>query len=123
MTPSPVNSSLDLALACASAAAETKATDLRVYDLRDTSSVTNYVIICTGLSIPHLRAILRDIEHDVFEKTGIQPVYLEDKPNTLWSVMDYIDVMVHVMGEDAREFYQLDRLWKDAPIIEIPQGE
>ncbi len=119
MTPSPVNSSLELAQICARAALDTKATDVRLYDLRDTSSVTNYVIICTGLSIPHLRAVLRDIERKVFEETGIEPVYLEDKPNTLWSVMDYIDVMVHIMGEDAREFYQLERVWKDAPEIEI----
>lgn len=119
MTPSPVNSSLDLAMACARAACDTKASDVRLYDLRDSSSVTNYVLICTGLSIPHLRSILRDIDKNVQEQTGIEPVYLEDKPNTLWSVMDYIDVMVHIMGEDAREFYQLDRLWKDAPQIEL----
>lgn len=119
MTQAPVNSSLDLALACARAAMDTKAEDVRLYDLRDTSSVTNYVIICTGLSVPHLRAVLQDIEEKVREETGIVPVYLEDKPNTLWSVMDYIDVMVHIMGEDAREFYQLDRLWQDAPQVEI----
>lgn len=117
--PSPVNSSLDLAMACARAAIDTKASDIRLYDLRDSSSVTNYVLICTGLSIPHLRSVLRDIDKSVHEQTGIEPVYLEDKPNTLWSVMDYIDVMVHIMGEDAREFYQLDRLWKDAPQIEL----
>ena len=119
MTPTPVNSSLDLAMSCARAALDTKASDVILYDLRDTSSVTNYVIICTGLSIPHLRAILRDIEEQVEEETGIKPVYLEDKPNTFWSVMDYIDVMVHIMGEEAREFYQLDRMWKDAPRVDI----
>lgn len=119
MTPHPVNNSLDLARACVKATLETKAENVRLYDLQDTSSITNYAIICTGLSIPHLRSILQEIEQKVKEETGISPVYLENKPHTLWSVMDYIDVMVHIMGEDAREFYALDALWKDSPQIDI----
>ena len=52
------------------------------------------------------------------EKTGTVPTYVEDTPVALWSVVDYIDVMVHIMGQETREFYGMDTLWKDAPLVE-----
>ena len=49
---------------------------------------------------------------------GRAPAYVEDTPVALWSVVDYIDVMVHIMGQETREFYGMDTLWKDAPVVE-----
>ena len=105
--------SLDLAKACAQAADDAKATDIAIYDLRNTSSLTEYAVVCTATSVPHLRAVLRDVGKEVAEQHGVEPVYAERTPQALWSVLDYIDVMVHVMAEEVRSFYNLEGLWQE----------
>lgn len=108
----PHMTSQELALACARAADDAKATDIAVYDLRGSSSITDFAIVCTATSVPHLRAVLRDVDKEVGEKYEVDPVYAERTPNALWSVLDYIDVMVHVMSQEVREFYELEKFWK-----------
>lgn len=105
--------SQELAFACAHAADEAKATNIAIYDLRGSSSITDFAIVCTATSVPHLRAVLRDVDKEVEEKYSIDPVYTERTPNALWSVLDYIDVMVHIMSEEVREFYGLENFWKE----------
>lgn len=109
---------MELAKVCARAADDAKAEDVRVYDLRGMSSLTDFMVVCTGLSVPHLRAVIRGLEETVREKTGTVPTYVEDTPVALWSVVDYIDVMVHIMGQETREFYGMDTLWKNALVVE-----
>lgn len=104
--------SKELAIACAKAADGAKATDIAIYDLRGTSSITDFAVVCTATSVPHLRAVLRDVDKEVGEQYGIEPVYAERTPNALWSVLDYIDVMIHVMAGEVREFYALEEFWK-----------
>ncbi len=103
---------LELAQACVRAAEDAKATDIALYDLRGTSSLTDYAIVCTATSTPHLRAVLRDIDKDVHEQHGVSPAYAERTPGALWSVLDYIDVMVHIMSAEVRDFYGLEAFWK-----------
>lgn len=110
--------SLDLALACAQAADGAKASHIAVYDLRSTSTLTDYAVVCTATSVPHLRAVLRDVGKDVAEQHQVEPVYAERTPQALWSVLDYIDVMVHVMAEEVREFYNLEDFWQEENRIE-----
>ena len=105
--------SKELAFACAKAADDAKATAIAVYDLRGTSSITDFAIVCTATSTPHLRAVLGGIDKEVWEKYQISPVYAERTPNALWSVLDYIDVMVHIMAGEVREFYGLEKFWKE----------
>ncbi len=102
----------ELAIACANAADEAKATNIAIYDLRGTSSITDFAIVCTATSAPHLKAILGNVDKEIAEKYGIDPVYAERTPNALWSVLDYIDVMIHVMADEVREFYGLENFWK-----------
>ncbi len=109
---------LELAKACARAADDAKAENILVYDLRGMSSLTDFMVVCTGLSVPHLRAVIRELEENVEKTTGSIPTYTEDTPVALWSVVDYIDVMVHIMGAETREFYGMDTLWKKAPLVE-----
>lgn len=111
--------SKDLAIACAKAADGAKATDIAIYDLRGTSSITDFAVVCTATSVPHLRAVLRDVDKEVGEQYGIEPVYAERTPNALWSVLDYIDVMIHVMAGEVREFYALEEFWKPENRIEF----
>ncbi len=110
--------SKELAHACAAAADEAKATDIAIYDLRGTSSITDFAIICTATSTPHLRAVLSGIDKEVGEKYNIEPVYAERTPAALWSVLDYIDVMVHIMADEVREFYALEKFWKEENRVE-----
>lgn len=105
--------SQELAIACAEAANNAKASDIAVYDLRGSSNLTDFAIVCTATSVPHLRAVLRDVDKDIFEQHGLNPTYAERTPNALWSVLDYIDVMVHVMAGEVRDFYNLEQFWKE----------
>ncbi len=105
--------SQELAIACAKAADNAKASDIAVYDLRGSSNLTDFAIVCTATSVPHLRAVLRDVDKDIFEQHGLNPTYAERTPNALWSVLDYIDVMVHVMAGEVRDFYNLEQFWKE----------
>lgn len=115
----------DLALACALAARDIRAEDVRVMDVRDVSTVTDFMVIASGNSMPHLRAVLREVDSEVAEKCGARPQFSEGKADSRWVVLDYIDVMVHVMLEESRELYSLEKLWGDAKDItgELPAEE
>ncbi|MBC7980687.1 MAG: ribosome silencing factor [Armatimonadetes bacterium] len=104
----------ELARACAKAAEEIQAEKIRVWDMRGVSNLTDYMIVCSGSSMPHLRAIIRDVAGIVENEHGAKPVNTEGKADSRWVVLDYIDVMVHVMHEEMREFYALEELWADA---------
>jgi ribosome-associated protein len=107
----------ELARACAQAADEIQAENIRVWDLRGLSSLTDFMVVCAGSSMPHLRAILRDISGLVLQWHGQRPVNSEGKPDTRWVVLDYIDVMVHIMHQELRDYYGLEQLWPDAKEI------
>ncbi|MDB4429833.1 ribosome silencing factor [Akkermansiaceae bacterium] len=103
-----------LALACAHAADETKAEDIRIFDVRGISTITDFMIVCSGASMPHLKAISRDIEEKVDEIVDERAFRTEGKAATRWVVLDFIDVMVHVLHTEMRELYALEDLWGDA---------
>ena len=113
---------MDLALVCARAAAEIQAGEIRIWDLRGLSSLTDFMVVCSGSSMPHLRAILRDVRGHVEEWTGEKPANAEGRVDTRWVVLDYIDVMVHVMHEELREYYGLEQLWGDAVEVALPEA-
>jgi ribosome-associated protein len=105
---------IELAKACAKAADEIQAENIRILDLRGVSNLTDFMVVCSGSSMPHLRAILRDVAAHVEEWTGSRPANAEGKADTRWVVLDYIDVMVHIMHDELREYYGLEQLWGDA---------
>ena len=111
---------LELAMACAKAADEVKAENIRIWDMRKVSGLTDYMIVCSGSSIPQLRAILNEVSQRVEEEHGVKAIHREGKVDARWVVLDYIDVMVHVMHQELRDFYGLEELWKDAK--EIPMA-
>lgn len=104
----------ELALACARAADEIQAENIRVWDMRGLSSITDFMVVCSGSSMPHLKAVLRDVAGHVHEWHGVRPVHTDGKADTRWVVLDYIDVMVHIMHQEMRDFYGLEKLWSDA---------
>ncbi len=104
-----------LALLCRTLADNKKAEDIVILDLRKLSSVTDYFVIATGSSEPHLRAISDEIQDRVREQCGLKPHATDGTIQTAWVVIDYVDVIVHVMGAEARRGYDLEGLWGDAP--------
>jgi ribosome-associated protein len=106
-----------LALLCRELAENKKAEDIVILDLRKLSSITDYFVICTGTSEPHLRAIVNEVQEHLEEDQQISPRGTDGKVNTSWVVLDYFDVIVHVMRKDVRELYNLEDLWGDAPHV------
>jgi ribosome-associated protein len=104
-----------LALLCRELADKKKAENIVILDLRELSSVTDYFVIATGTSEPHLRAIVDEVTEKLRDEHNLRPRATDGTLHTAWIVLDYFDVMVHVMRADVREHYDLEGLWGDAP--------
>jgi ribosome-associated protein len=106
-----------LALLCRELAEEKKAEDIVILEVRELSSVTDYFVIATGTSEPHLRAIVDEITDKLREDHEVRPRAIDGTLHTAWVVLDYFDVIVHVMRGDVRDHYDLETLWGDAPRV------
>jgi ribosome-associated protein len=106
-----------LALLCRELANNRKAENLVILDVRELSSVTDYFVLATGTSEPHLRAIVDEISETLAEEHGVRPRARDGTLQTAWIVLDYFDVIVHVMRPETRERYDLETLWGDAPRV------
>jgi ribosome-associated protein len=106
-----------LALLCRELADNKKAEDIVILDVRELSSVTDYFVIASGTSEPHLRAIVEEITDRLREDRNLRPKAVDGTSQTAWVVLDFFDVIVHVMRRDVRERYDLETLWGDAPRI------
>ncbi|MEC7357563.1 MAG: ribosome silencing factor [Verrucomicrobiota bacterium] len=109
----------ELAVAVAGLAIDNKAKETKVLDLKGISSIADYFVICTGESIPHLRAISREIGKSIIDDYDVRARTLEGTAESLWMVMDYVDVVVHVFHKDLRSNYALEDLWSDADLVGI----
>ncbi|HEX6938431.1 MAG TPA: ribosome silencing factor [Longimicrobiales bacterium] len=96
-------------------AAERKGTDLLLLDLRELSDATDYFLLVSGTSDLHVRSVSEHII-DELKKEGVRPGHIEGLRAGRWVLIDYIDFVVHVFHPAARDFYQLERLWGDAPM-------
>jgi len=103
-----------LALLCRELADNKKAENIVVLDVRKISSVTDYFVLASGTSEPHLRAIMDEIADSLREDHDVTPSGKDGSINAAWVVLDYFDVIVHVMRSDVRERYDLEGLWNDA---------
>jgi ribosome silencing factor RsfS/YbeB/iojap len=106
-----------LALLCRELADNRKAENIVILDVRELSSVTDYFVIAAGTSEPHLRAIVDEITDQLREDHGLRPKGIDGTFRAAWVVLDYFDVIVHVMRADVRERYDLETLWGDAPRV------
>jgi len=106
-----------LAQFCWAYADNKKAENIVILDVRELSSVTDYFVVCSGTSEPHLRAISDEITNRLREEHDIRPRAVDGTLQTAWVVLDYFDVIVHVMRQDVREKYDLEALWGDAPRV------
>lgn len=110
-----------LALLCRKFADDKKAEDLVVLDVSEISSITDYFVIASGSSEPHLRAIAEFITASLRDEHDIRPRAEDGTLQTGWLVIDFFDVIVHVMRKEVRERYDLESLWGDAPRVKPPK--
>jgi len=103
-----------LAQWCRELADNKKAENLVVLDVRKLSSVTDYFVIATGTSQPHLRAIVEEVTGKLRDDHDLRPSRTEGMASGTWVVLDYFDVIVHVMHTETRKHYDLEGLWGDA---------
>ncbi len=108
----------DLALAI-EAASDKKAENIVALDLRGVATFTDYFLICSGTSTRQVQAIAEAILEKL-EEHGMRPLHIEGETVARWILMDYGDLIVHVFEQSAREYYDLERLWRDAKRIPIP---
>jgi len=95
---------------------EKKAENVLILDVRKSSTVTDYLVICSGNSEPHLKAIAEEIARQLRE-AGLKPRHHDGYPASRWVVLDLADVIVHIFHPELREHYALEQLWGDAKLV------
>lgn len=98
------------------AALDKRARDVAVIDMREVSTIADYFVLCTGQSDLQLKAIKNSIVEHIEEEFGERPWHIEGEEHLQWIVLDYVDTVVHLFAPEKRSFYDLERLWGDAPI-------
>lgn len=109
--------SSQLAKTAAQAADEKKAKDIVVLDVARLLVITDYFMICSGNSNRQVRTISENIRQKLAKK-GIRPLGVEGEEHADWVLLDYGDLVIHIFTEEQREYYQLERLWRDAPVLD-----
>lgn len=111
--------SRDLPALAAREAVDRKGRDVVLLDLRELTSATDWFVLASGESDVQVRAIAERIEKRLREEQGVEPWHVEGLKHGRWVLLDYVDFVVHVFHHDARLYYQLERLWADAPSEEF----
>ena len=99
---------------------EKKAVDMVALDLREIASFTEFFFIATGMNQRQVQAIADEISEQLKKEFQRRPVRIEGYNSAEWVLLDYGDFIVHLFDKDAREFYDLERLWRDAKKVELP---
>lgn len=110
---------LRLAIMCAS---EKKASKMVALDLRQIASFTEFFVICSGANQRQVQAIADEISEQLKKQLKRSPVRIEGYSSAEWVLLDYGDFVFHIFDKEARDFYDLERLWLDATKVEIPQN-
>ena len=95
-----------------------KAEDIKVLEIKELTTMCDYFIICTGGSSLHVKALCDNVEEKMKEQ-GTAPIHNEGYNGAAWLLMDYGDVVVHIFDRESASFYNLERLWTDAPKLDI----
>jgi ribosome-associated protein len=111
----PVMDSKKLAMLCRELADNRKAEDILILDVHEISSITDYFVIASGTSEPHLRAISDELHDKLRDEHQVRPRAVDGTLQAGWLVLDFFDVIVHLMRVDVRKHYNLEGLWGDAP--------
>jgi ribosome-associated protein len=111
-----------VASAAARAAGAKQADDIVVLDMHELIVITDYFVICSARSQRQVKTVIEAVQDGVRETFGIRPVRREGEGGAGWWLLDYVDVVVHVFGTEERAYYDLERLWRDAPRLAWTEG-
>lgn len=118
MSTLDTHASREIARAAAQAAADKKASDIRILDIGDLLGITDYFVLCSARNERQLRTIAEEVTVRLKQR-GAAPRRREGGPETGWMLIDFGAVVVHAFTEEQRSFYDLERLWSDAPLVEF----
>ena len=111
--------SLEKAKAIVKVLDEKKGRDIQLLEIKGLSTLGDYFVLASGGSNTQVKALSDDIDEELHKQFDIHPERVEGLQNAEWVLMDYDDVMVHIFQEEPRAFYTLERLWNDAPRIDL----
>ena len=111
--------SLEIAKAIVKVLDEKKGRDIQLLDIRGLSTLGDYFVLATGGSNTQVKALADEVDEQLHKMAELNPQRIEGLQKAEWVLMDYDDVMVHIFQEEPRNFYNLERLWNDAPRVDI----
>ena len=110
-------SPLDIARAIETFLDNKKGRDIKVLHVEDVTSIADYFVVCTATSNTHVKALSGEVEYQL-ERRGVNAYHVEGRDNNSWVVLDYCNVLVHIFNREAREFYNLDKLYENTTPVE-----
>jgi ribosome-associated protein len=118
---SATDRALELVRAAAEAASDKLAEDVVAFDVSDQLVITDAFVLCSATNDRQVKAIVEEVERRL-RALGAKPVRREGERDGRWVLLDYADIVVHVQHEEERSFYALERLWRDCPLITLPDS-
>jgi ribosome-associated protein len=119
MTEGQVADTLPIAMVAAQAAESKKARDIVLLDMRGLVSYTDHFVICSGQTPRQTKAIVEEVRKRLKEEFGITARRVEGEREGEWVLVDFLDIVLHCFTVEARDFYRLERLWREAPRVNI----
>ncbi|MCA1571606.1 MAG: ribosome silencing factor [Actinomycetota bacterium] len=113
---------LELVREAAEAAASKKADRIAILDVSEQLVITDHFVICSGNTERQVRTIADEVERRLAEARRVKPFRREGEREARWVLLDYVDFVVHVFHRDERDYYDLERLWSDAPVVPFEEG-
>ena len=110
-------SPLDVARAIETFLDNKKGRDIKILHVEDVTSIADYFVVCTATSNTHVKALSDEVEYQL-ERRGVNAYHIEGRDNNSWVVLDYCNVLVHIFNREAREFYNLDKLYENTTAVE-----
>ena len=114
--------SKDVAIAAARASSDKQADDVVILDVHELIVITDFFVICSAGNRRQIKTVIESVEDRLRQRLGVRPVRREGEADAGWWLLDYIDVVVHVFGTEERSYYDLERLWRDAPRLGWDEG-
>ena len=111
---------LEMIRAAAQAASDKKAENIVAFDVSDQLVITDAFLLCSAANDRQVRAVVDAVE-DRLREIGAKPVRREGERDGRWVLLDYAEIVVHVQHEEERSFYALERLWRDCPVVDLPE--
>jgi ribosome-associated protein len=112
----------ELVRIAAEAAGDKLADDILAYDVSEQLVITDAFVLCSAPSDRQVRAIVDEVEKRLREDADARPVRREGEREGRWVLLDYVDIIVHIQHEEDRMYYALERLWKDCPLLDLPES-